>query len=347
MHRLFTYRCVVIASVTIIWPTNMTGVVNSFIMFMILDFFDSWQQYQSLVKILVSQGQSTSFGMSFWYVQKLYVTHLITLFQCFVSELHCITCNIYYILYMMALLCLLQRISTASGDGRHYCYPHFTCAVDTENIRRVFSDCRDIIQRMHLRQYELLWWTAAARAPLSSLPTWPSPTDKRHNHPDGKKMTTWPTSHFQSVQFKIFFKKTMSEQFHQVPPRTGWCAQLHFRPPKTGAPPFFICLRLKTHYNIEHWELQKTHKLTHTHSKINIVKLLTFNRISPLLVEEERRKEGKHTDAEQSVRLRVSVCECVCTSACDSNIRPPQIEGLFRHLTGWGVLKKYSKKETR
>lgn len=51
----------------------------------------------------------------------------------------------------------LQRISTANGDGKHYCYPHFTCAVDTENIRRVFNDCRDIIQRMHLRQYELLW----------------------------------------------------------------------------------------------------------------------------------------------------------------------------------------------
>lgn len=50
----------------------------------------------------------------------------------------------------------LQRISTASGDGKHYCYPHFTCAVDTENIKRVFNDCRDIIQRMHLRQYELL-----------------------------------------------------------------------------------------------------------------------------------------------------------------------------------------------
>lgn len=49
-----------------------------------------------------------------------------------------------------------QRISTSSGEGRHYCYPHFTCAVDTENIRRVFNDCRDIIQRMHLRQYELL-----------------------------------------------------------------------------------------------------------------------------------------------------------------------------------------------
>uniref|UniRef100_UPI00358E73EC guanine nucleotide-binding protein G(olf) subunit alpha-like isoform X1 n=1 Tax=Myxine glutinosa TaxID=7769 RepID=UPI00358E73EC len=48
------------------------------------------------------------------------------------------------------------RISTASGSGKHHCYPHFTCAVDTENIRRVFQDCRDIIQRMHLRQYELL-----------------------------------------------------------------------------------------------------------------------------------------------------------------------------------------------
>jgi len=48
------------------------------------------------------------------------------------------------------------RISTSSGEGKHYCYPHFTCAVDTENIRRVFNDCRDIIQRMHLRQYELL-----------------------------------------------------------------------------------------------------------------------------------------------------------------------------------------------
>lgn len=54
----------------------------------------------------------------------------------------------------------LQRISTASGSDKHYCYPHFTCAVDTENIRRVFNDCRDIIQRMHLRQYELLWKAA-------------------------------------------------------------------------------------------------------------------------------------------------------------------------------------------
>lgn len=43
-----------------------------------------------------------------------------------------------------------------SADGSRHVYPHFTCAVDTDNIRRVFADCRDIIQRMHLRQYELL-----------------------------------------------------------------------------------------------------------------------------------------------------------------------------------------------
>ncbi|CAJ0606248.1 unnamed protein product [Cylicocyclus nassatus] len=44
-----------------------------------------------------------------------------------------------------------QRISTTAGDDRHHCYPHFTCGFDTENIQRVFNDCRDIIQRIHLR----------------------------------------------------------------------------------------------------------------------------------------------------------------------------------------------------
>ena len=65
--------------------------------------------------------------------------------------------------HLCVCVCVWQRISTASGDGRHYCYPHFTCAVDTENIKRVFNDCRDIIQRMHLRQYELLWCLAGQR----------------------------------------------------------------------------------------------------------------------------------------------------------------------------------------
>ena len=48
------------------------------------------------------------------------------------------------------------KLLPPSGKVKHFCYPHFTCAVDTENIRRVFNDCKDIIQRMHLRQYELL-----------------------------------------------------------------------------------------------------------------------------------------------------------------------------------------------
>jgi len=51
--------------------------------------------------------------------------------------------------------CRCQEIGQ-SEDGSRHVYPHFTCAVDTDNIRRVFADCRDIIQRMHLRQYELL-----------------------------------------------------------------------------------------------------------------------------------------------------------------------------------------------
>ena len=51
---------------------------------------------------------------------------------------------------------MLQKVTKASPDNRHSFYTHFTCAVDTENIRKVFNDCRDIIQRIHLRQYELL-----------------------------------------------------------------------------------------------------------------------------------------------------------------------------------------------
>lgn len=51
-----------------------------------------------------------------------------------------------------------QQSSQADSKqhNAHHCYPHFTCAVDTENIRRVFNDCRDIIQRVHLRMYEIL-----------------------------------------------------------------------------------------------------------------------------------------------------------------------------------------------
>uniref|UniRef100_A0A7E4WC98 Guanine nucleotide-binding protein G(s) subunit alpha n=1 Tax=Panagrellus redivivus TaxID=6233 RepID=A0A7E4WC98_PANRE len=42
------------------------------------------------------------------------------------------------------------------GDGERQCYPHFTCAVETENIRRVFNDCRDIVIRIQLNKYKVL-----------------------------------------------------------------------------------------------------------------------------------------------------------------------------------------------
>ncbi|XP_065914028.1 guanine nucleotide-binding protein G(s) subunit alpha-like isoform X1 [Dysidea avara] len=51
---------------------------------------------------------------------------------------------------------LFKNISEATPDKRHSLYTHFTIAVDTENIRKVFNSCRDIIQKEHLRQYELL-----------------------------------------------------------------------------------------------------------------------------------------------------------------------------------------------
>lgn len=42
-------------------------------------------------------------------------------------------------------------IAAATGTDRHELYPHFTTAVDTENIRTVFNDCQEIIQREYLR----------------------------------------------------------------------------------------------------------------------------------------------------------------------------------------------------
>lgn len=51
-------------------------------------------------------------------------------------------------------LAIAQSMPTENYD--RLTYPHFTCAVDTENIRRVFNDCKDIIQREHLRIFELI-----------------------------------------------------------------------------------------------------------------------------------------------------------------------------------------------
>ncbi|KAG9491310.1 hypothetical protein GDO78_000029 [Eleutherodactylus coqui] len=49
----------------------------------------------------------------------------------------------------------LDETPTLMGDERN-CYPHFTCAVDTENIQRVFNDCQDILKKMYLCQSKML-----------------------------------------------------------------------------------------------------------------------------------------------------------------------------------------------
>ncbi|CAH0551208.1 unnamed protein product [Brassicogethes aeneus] len=55
---------------------------------------------------------------------------------------------------------LFQKISFSSGKSKeqkyHCCYPHFTCAIDTDNIKKVFEDCRDSIQRRYLTESDLL-----------------------------------------------------------------------------------------------------------------------------------------------------------------------------------------------
>lgn len=117
-------------------------------------------------------------------------TNFFVIASCIVSNSHFKSMtsdwNSYLKVTQLYVCVFFQRISTASGDGRHYCYPHFTCAVDTENIRRVFNDCRDIIQRMHLRQYELLWWAAPSGLRIylpTDLSTPLNPHDQLADHP--------------------------------------------------------------------------------------------------------------------------------------------------------------------
>ena len=39
---------------------------------------------------------------------------------------------------------------------KKYCIPYFTCAVDTENIKRVFKACNSILQKEHLEKTGLI-----------------------------------------------------------------------------------------------------------------------------------------------------------------------------------------------
>ena len=40
----------------------------------------------------------------------------------------------------------IQDITKCAADGRHECFPYFTTAIDTKNVRRVFKSCREIIR---------------------------------------------------------------------------------------------------------------------------------------------------------------------------------------------------------
>lgn len=47
-----------------------------------------------------------------------------------------------------------ETIAVASEHKR--LYPHFTIATDTENIKRVFDDVKDIILHFHLTEFGLV-----------------------------------------------------------------------------------------------------------------------------------------------------------------------------------------------
>lgn len=51
---------------------------------------------------------------------------------------------------------MFLRVTMQAQVDHKYVYPYFTTAIDTQNIKRVFSSCKDIIQRLHLKQYDLL-----------------------------------------------------------------------------------------------------------------------------------------------------------------------------------------------
>lgn len=43
-----------------------------------------------------------------------------------------------------------------SSSSSRLCFPHFTCAVDTNHMRKIFEDCRTVIQRIHLERFGII-----------------------------------------------------------------------------------------------------------------------------------------------------------------------------------------------
>lgn len=48
-------------------------------------------------------------------------------------------------------------------------YPHFTCATDTNNIRKVFTDVKDTVLLKSLRDYGVIWTEAELWRPRGNL----------------------------------------------------------------------------------------------------------------------------------------------------------------------------------
>lgn len=49
-----------------------------------------------------------------------------------------------------------QAINRDIREERKTLYPHFTCATDTNNIRKVFSDVKDTVLLKSLRDYGVI-----------------------------------------------------------------------------------------------------------------------------------------------------------------------------------------------
>lgn len=59
-----------------------------------------------------------------------------------------------------------QAINRDNRDEWKTLYPHFACATDTNNIRRVFSDIKDTVLLKSLRDYGVIWGTRGFSTPL-------------------------------------------------------------------------------------------------------------------------------------------------------------------------------------
>lgn len=232
MHHLLRYRCVLTASVTIIYPTYMTGVVNSFIicLYSISSIPDSntrasWRSSCHKGKVLHSGwvfGTSRSFLSPYW-------SHF---FQCFVRELYYITHNIYS-MYDARMLtwrhfCVRCRESaqpvvtdgitvTPTSPAR---WTRKTSAVSSVTVGTSFSGCTcGSTSSCDGQQPHVLHSPHPPQAP----PTWPSPTivqTARKGPPLPNHLTHVPFSvcPIKNVFFFFLFEKLSQDRFTKYHP---------------------------------------------------------------------------------------------------------------------------------